>query len=311
MTNDYDDELMLGKVVMITGANSGIGYETALGLAKMGARIIMVCRNRERAEEALETLKIESKSDRFELYLADLANQNSVREMVREFKKSHSRLDVLINNAGLMMTKRHLTPEGNEMTLAINHLGHFLLTNLLLDLLLASAPSRIINVSSVAHKFANLDLDNLNLEGNFNGLLAYGNSKLANILFTYELARRLEGTGVDVNVLHPGTIRTNLGKRFETKWFKYFFAFLKLFMKGVKKGAKTPIYLASSAEVEGMTGNYFVNKKIKKTSKRSQDIELQQEFWNISEQLTGIGIDHLDNLDLAEQPVEEKHVMPI
>ena len=287
---------MNGKVVMITGANSGIGKETAIELAKMGANVIMVCRSRERGEKALEEIKEMANSEKIELLIADLADQSSIRMMVERFKKSHDKLHVLINNAGVMLTKRTTTSEGYESTFAINHLGHFLLTNLVLDMLKASSPSRIINVSSSAHKFAKLNFDDIDNEQKYRGFRTYANSKLFNILFSYELARRLEGTGVTVNVLHPGTIRTNLGKNNPDKLIKLLFIIFRLFMKGAKKGARTSVYLASSPEVETLNGKYFVNRKQKKSSKISYEQTLQNKLWDISGNLTNAS--HFENINL-------------
>ncbi|TFF95380.1 MAG: SDR family oxidoreductase [Promethearchaeota archaeon] len=297
---------MRGKNVMITGANSGIGKQTGIDLAKMGATIIMIARNKERAFAALEEIKEASKSEKIDLFIADLSDQDSIRSMVKNFKKNYKKLDVLINNAGIMLTKRRSTKEGYEMTLATNHLGHFLLTSLLLQTLIKSAPARIINVSSVAHKFGNLDFDDLQLEENFNGLLAYGNSKLANIMFTYALARHLEGTGVTVNALHPGTVKTNFGKRNESRWSRLFFKFLHLFFSDVKKGAKTSVYLASSPEIEEISGKYFVKSKLKKSSRASYDEEVQEKLWTISEKLTHTSYTQLLNEESLIQPTWQK-----
>ena len=277
---------MTGKIVLITGANAGLGKETAIQLAKKGATIIMACRNEKRALESLKEIKEKSGSEKIELYIVDLADQDSIRSMVSDFKKNHNKLHVLINNAGVMPDERITTKEGYEMTFAINHLGHFLLTNLLLDIIMNSSPSRIINVSSVAHKFANLDLDNINLNQGFSGLRAYSNSKLMNLLFTYELASRLQGTGVTVNALHPGNVKTNLTNPDGIWLKKVFFAFLRIFFIGIKKGAKTSIYLASSPQVENVTGTYFIKSKPARSSKKSRDKALQNKIWDLSEELT-------------------------
>lgn len=277
---------MTGKIILITGANAGLGKETAIQLAKKGATIIMACRNEKRALESLKEIKEKSGSEKIELYIVDLADQDSIRSMVSDFKKSHDKLHVLINNAGVMLDDRIITKKAYEMTFAINHLGHFLLTNLLLDIIMNSSPSRIINVSSIAHKFASLDLDNINLNEGFSGLRAYSNSKLMNLLFTYELARRLEGTYVTVNALHPGKTKTKLTKP-DGNWLKkIFFAFLRIFFIDVEKGAKTSIYLASSPEVKNITGTYFVKSKPARPSKKSRDKTLQKRLWGLSEDLT-------------------------
>lgn len=277
---------MKEKVVMITGANSGIGKETAIALAKMGATIVMVCRNQERGEHALQEIKEKSNSDNVILFLADLADQESIRKVVDDFKEKYKELHVLINNAGLVLMKKMLTPEGYESTFAINHLGHFLLTNLLLDIIKESAPSRIINVSSVAHSMARLDLEDIHFENEkYRGFRSYGNSKLATILFTYELARKLEGTGVTVNALHPGGVRTNFGKR-HSKWYiRPIMSLFSVFMINAKKGARTSVYLASSPEVEETTGKYFKKCEAVESSKISYDESIQQRLWELSEKL--------------------------
>jgi NAD(P)-dependent dehydrogenase (short-subunit alcohol dehydrogenase family) len=274
---------MQGKIVMITGANSGIGKETARVLAKMGATIIMLCRNRERGEAALQKLKEQTHSNNFELLIGDLADPGSIYHAVEQFKEKYENLDVLINNAGSTLSKRKISSLGYEMTFTINHLGHFLLTHLLLDTLKESAPSRIINVSSDAHRFANLKFDDINQGSNYRGFLAYSNSKLANLLFTYELARRLEGTGVTINALHPGFVKTNFGKRGRNRFLRLLFRFLRLFAISVERGAKTSIYLASSPEVEGVTGKYFVKSRAVKSSKASYNLGSQKRLWELSE----------------------------
>ncbi|MFX1575278.1 MAG: SDR family oxidoreductase [Promethearchaeota archaeon] len=274
---------MHGKIVMITGANSGIGKETARILAEKGAFIIMICRNKERGESALKELKEKTRSDNFELILADLTDPEAIQEAVTQFRERHDKLDVLINNAGLVLSKRIITPLGYEKTFAVNHLGHFLLTNLLLDLLIKSAPSRIINVSSGVHTSANLNFDDINLSSNYMSLHAYANSKLANLLFTYELARRLEGTGVTVNALHPGFVRTNFGRRGRKWYVRILFDIARIFAISVEKGAKTSIYLASSPEVKDVTGKYFYRSKPMKSSKASYDRDSQKKLWQLSE----------------------------
>lgn len=276
---------MYGKIVMITGANSGIGKETARVLAEKGATIIMLCRSRERGEAALRELKKITHSDNFELYIADLADPDSIHRAVTQFKEKYDKLDVLINNAGTTLSKKIITPLGYEKTFAVNYLGHFLLTQLLLDTLKQSAPSRIINVASAVHVRANLNFNDINQEKHYRGFLAYCNSKFANLLFTYELARRLKGTGVTVNALHPGFVRSNFGKRGRNILSKALFGFARLFAISVEKGAKTSIYLASSPEVEGITGKYFVKCKPVDSSEASYNLEAQKRLWELSEHL--------------------------
>jgi NAD(P)-dependent dehydrogenase (short-subunit alcohol dehydrogenase family) len=275
---------MKGKICMITGANSGIGKATAIGLAKMGATIVMVCRNKKRGEEALEDIKKECNNGSFDLMIADLSTQKAIIQLVKDFKERYQYLHVLINNAGLNLSKRVLTEDGLETTFAVNYLAQFLLSNLLLDTLQTSRPSRIVNVASSvqAKKIA---FDNLNGEKHYRQLNAYGQSKLAVILFSYELARRIEGNGVTVNCLHPGYVKTNMVKNFR-KFVKYFFPFIGLFMKTPKKGARTSIYLASSPEVEGVSGKYFEKKKEAEPVKAANDEEIAKRLWDVSITLT-------------------------
>ncbi len=304
-----ENEIMKGKVVMITGANSGIGKETAIQLAKKGATIIMVCRNKNRGAEALKEIKEKGFTENIELYIADLADQNSIRVMAKEFKNAHKQLHVLINNAGVMLTERFETPEGYELTFATNHLGHFLLSYLLLDVLKKSAPARIINVASLAHRFSKVDFKDINLKNKYRGFRAYSNSKLYNILFTYKLARLLEGTGVTVNALHPGTVHSNLGSSDRSSFQRMTGAF-NFLMKSARKGASTSVYLASSPEVENVTGKYFSHSTKKRSSKKSRNQSFQDKLWDISEKLTKLS--QLDNKELViEEAVSMEFDKPI
>jgi NAD(P)-dependent dehydrogenase (short-subunit alcohol dehydrogenase family) len=276
---------MAGKVCLVTGANSGIGKEAARGLANLGATVILVCRNRERARRALDDVKKTSRNEQVELMLCDLSSQKSIREFASEYEESHARLDVLINNAGVLFRNRSETADGLEATFAVNHLGYFLLTNLLLDLIKQSAPARIVNVSSEVHKYGAINFDDLQNEKNYRAFSAYSNSKLANVLFTYELARRLEGTRVSANCLHPGVIATSLFRTLP----KPLEALFKLVTTSPEKGAGTSVYLASSPEVEGVTGKYFVKKSATKTSASSYNIDTARRLWDVSARLTGLG----------------------
>uniref|UniRef100_A0A1B0GM47 Short-chain dehydrogenase n=1 Tax=Phlebotomus papatasi TaxID=29031 RepID=A0A1B0GM47_PHLPP len=252
-----DDILMENKVVVITGANTGIGKETALDLAKRGAKIYMACRDKNRGEEA--RMEVIEKSGNPNIYFRqlDLASLTSVRSFAQAFKNEESRLDVLLNNAGVMMIPKCHTEDGFEMQIGVNHMGHFLLTNLLLDLLKKSAPSRIINVSSLAHINGQINKEDLNSEKSYNRITAYSQSKLANILFTRELAKRLEGTRVTVNALHPGAVNTEL-MRHIPKFLTFIGRpFLKLFFKTPRSGAQTQIRLAVDPVLEDVTGKYF------------------------------------------------------
>jgi NAD(P)-dependent dehydrogenase (short-subunit alcohol dehydrogenase family) len=277
---------MSGKVCIVTGANSGIGKETALGLAKLGGTVVMVCRDHPRGEVAQRQIRKESSNDRVELMLCDLASQNSIREFSAEFKQRYDRLDVLVNNAGVFLRERSLTEDGIESTFAINHLGYFMVTSLLLDLLKKSAPSRIVNVASTAHRYGKLDIGAWVTGRDYSSFGAYANSKLANVLFTYELARRLEGTGATANCLHPGAVGTNLFRPLPG----FVQALIKLVTIGPKRGAVTPIYLASSPEVEGVTGKYFVRCASVKSSEASYDEEAARRLWEVSEELTGLAV---------------------
>lgn len=275
---------MKGKVCMITGANSGIGKVMALELAKMGAKVVMICRSKERGEAAQKDIIAQSGNESVELMLADLSLMQEVRRLAGEFSKKHDRLHVLINNAALWPTRKMMTKEGLEMQFAINYLSHFLLTNLLLDVIKASAPARIINVSSGMHKRVRIDFDNLQAEKSYRHMGAYGRTKLANVYFTKELARKLNGTDVTVNAFTPGMVSTNLGRYMSgvPRWF------WRTFSGSAEKGAATGVYLATSPEVEGVTGKYFADSKEVRSSKISYDEGVARRLWTVSEQLAGL-----------------------
>ena len=275
---------MTGKTCIVTGANAGIGKETALGLAKLRATVVMVCRDRERGEAAQREVKQSSGNQRVELMLCDFSSQNSIRQFAKAFTEQHERLDVLVNNAGIVLRERSMTEDGLESTFAINHLGYFLVTNLLLDVLKKSAPSRIVNVASAAHKFGKLDINGWPTGRNYSAFGAYANSKLANVLFTYELARRIKGTGVTANCLHPGTVGTNLFRGLP----KFLKTLIKLVTIGTERGARTSIYLASSDEVEGVTGKYFARSRQQESSEVSRNEEAARALWQLSVELTGL-----------------------
>jgi retinol dehydrogenase-14 len=277
------------KVCLITGGNSGIGKATALGLANMGATVVIVSRDRSRGEAAVTEIKERSGNESVELMLADLSSQKSIHKLAKDFASKYQYLHVLINNAGVFVSKRTVTVDGIETTLAVNHLAYFLLTNLLLEVLKASAPARIINVSSGAQSGGTINFNDLQGEREYSGTRAYSQSKLANVLFTYELARRLQGTGVTANCLHPGAVRTNFG-RGSSGFFGFMVKALRPFMIGSEKGAETSIYLASSLEVEGISGKYFVKKAETESSKESYDEEIAQRLWQVSADLTNISV---------------------
>src|SRR6266516_2685462 len=280
-----DKTRMKDKVVLVTGANSGIGRAASLALAKEGATVVMVARDKERGEAARSETIRESQNASVDLLLADLSSLESVHQLATEFQRKYSKLHVLINNAGLFNQGRHVTMDGYENTFATNYLAPFLLTNLQLDLLKASAPSRIINVSSVGHYNGHINFDDINLEKEYGGWKAYGQSKLALVLFTHELAKKLQGTRVTVNSVHPGTVATNIWTR--PLGPAGFIMFLpKLFMLSPQRGAETIVYLASSDEAEGLNGEYLEKLKVKKSSDESYDDEIAQRLWDVSEKLT-------------------------
>lgn len=275
---------LTGKICMVTGANTGIGKATAMGLARLKAAVVMVCRNRQKGEAARDEIRTKTGNQSVELMIADLSSQQAIRQLADKFKAKHDRLHVLVNNAGIIRSDRALSVDGIEMTFATNHLGYFLLTNLLLDVLRRSAPARIVNVSSKLHSNA-LDFDNLQGERNYTAVDAYARSKLCNILFTYELARRLEGTGVTVNCLHPGVIRTNLLSGFFAGMMKPLYAVSAPFFASPEKGAETSIYLASSPEVEGVMGKFFIDRKEAPSSAGSYDRAAAEKLWQKSAEL--------------------------
>jgi NAD(P)-dependent dehydrogenase (short-subunit alcohol dehydrogenase family) len=276
---------MRDKIVMVTGANSGIGKAASLALAKMGATVVMVARNKERGEAARSEIIRKSQNNSIDLLLADLSSLESVRKLATDFREKYSELHVLINNAGLFNQRRRVTADGYENTFATNYLATFLLTNLQLGLLKGSAPSRIINVSSVGHYNGHINFDDLNLEKEYGGWKAYGQSKLALVLFTHELAKKLQGTGVTINAVHPGTVATNIWSRpFGPVGF--IMALPKLFMTSPEKGAETIVYLASSPDAKALSGEYLEKLKVKKSSDESYDEEIAQRLWDVSAKLT-------------------------
>jgi NAD(P)-dependent dehydrogenase (short-subunit alcohol dehydrogenase family) len=276
----------MNQICLITGSTRGIGREIALGLAQRGARVVLVGRDEQRGRAVAEELRAESANREIEFLAADLSSQQSIRELATEYRRRHRRLDVLINNAGALYPRRQITVDGLERTLALNHLAYFLLTEQLLDLIKASAPARIINVASAAHARAHVDFQDLQSANHYGGLAAYRISKLENLYFTYELARRLQGTGVTVNAMHPGTVSTGLGMG-EWGWFKVAKTLLRPFLFGdPRDAAKTAIYLATSPEVEGVTGAYFVDSHPERSSDSSYDRAAQARLWYASQQLT-------------------------
>jgi NAD(P)-dependent dehydrogenase (short-subunit alcohol dehydrogenase family) len=282
-----EGQYMENKIILITGANSGIGKSTATALAEMGAHVVMACRDLVRGEMARQEVVRISRNNQVDLMQCDLASTVSIRKFASAFITKYPRLDVLINNAGIFTDKRMETADGFEYQIGINHLGHFLLTQLLLDLLKQSSPSRIINVSSGAHFGGKIDFDDLHLQNKYSSWKSYAQSKLANILFTYELAHRLSGSGVTVNCLHPGFVNTRFAFNRESEKPNWMMKLMKPFTIQPANGAETSVYLAASPEVEGVTGKYFVKRKETASSKTSYDLAAAEKLWNISAALTG------------------------
>lgn len=282
---------MSGKTCVVTGANSGIGRETALGLAVLGAQVVIVCRNREKGQVALEEIRRESNSSQVDLLIADLSSQASIRALAAQIQQQYSRLDVLINNAGGATRAGTRSADGIEMTVATNHLGAALLTVLLLDLLKASATSRIINVSSEAQRRTRLDMSDLQFERRkFRGFAAYGQSKLLMNAFTFELARKLAGTGVTANCLHPGVVATNIWGANPPFILKLIVALVKPFMLNSKEGAEVSLYLATSPEAAQVSGQYFVKCKPAQSNPLSRDPKIAGEIWQWTEKMTGVDL---------------------
>jgi NAD(P)-dependent dehydrogenase (short-subunit alcohol dehydrogenase family) len=279
---------MGGNVALVTGGTSGIGKATATALAAMGADVVVVGRNRERGEQAAAEIRAKT-GGRVDLALSDLASQAEVRALAEGFRRRYDRLDVLVNNAGLVQSTRTESPDGIETTFAINHLAPFLLTNLLLDVLKESAPSRIVTVSSEAERWGNLDFEDLQSRKKYRGFPVYGMTKLANIMFTYELAERLKGTGVTATCMHPGAVNTRFGAD-STGPMTILFRLSKPFMRTPKQGADTLIWLASSPEVEGLSGRYYSDRKPIEPKKIAQDPEARRRLWDESERLTALGV---------------------
>lgn len=277
---------MDGKTVLVTGASSGIGLATASRLAALGAHVVMVSRTQPRGAKARAEILKTTPGASLDLLIADLATTTAIRKLAEAFQRKYSRLDVLINNAAVLTSRRTLTPEGLEMQFCVNHLAYFLLTGLLLDVLRASEPSRVINVASTAHSRGVIDFDDLQFAEAYRGWQAYANTKLMNVLFTYELARRLEGTRVTVNALHPGVIHTNLLSNFSSVLQLAWHAIGRWF-KQPEDGAETPVYLAASPEVVSVSGKYFRYCKPLGTSAQSYDREIQRRLWKESERLSG------------------------
>ena len=279
---------MAGKTVLITGGTGGIGRATAMGMAALGARVGITGRDLERTEAAAVEIREASGNRHVDAFTADLSSQAEVRRLAAEVLDAYPRLDVLVNNVGGFWATRHVTADGLEHTFAVNHLAAFLLTDLLLDRLKASAPARIVTVSSAAQSMGAIDFDDLQGEHDYSGERAYNQSKLANVMFAYELARRLQGTGVTSTALHPGVVRTGFGAEDPSRLYKMLVPLWRPFMQTPQQGAATSVYLASSPDVQGVTGRYFAGRKPKTSSKASYDEAAATRLWEVSAALVGM-----------------------
>jgi retinol dehydrogenase 14 len=285
---DVSGPSMAGKTVLVTGGTGGIGKATASGLAVLGADVAVTGRDRARSEAAAESIRAASGNDGVRAFAADLSVQSEVRRLTADVLDTYPRLDVLVNNVGGFWAHRHVTADGLEHTFAVNHLAGFLLTNLLLDRLKASAPSRVVTVSSGAQSMGTIDFDDLQGERRYSGQRAYNQSKLANVVFTFELARRLEGSGVTATVLHPGVVRTAFSAEDPAPFLRWLLPLARRFMKSPAAGARTSIYLASSPDVEGVSGAYFANGKAKSANKSAYDSAMAARLWQVSADLVGL-----------------------
>jgi NAD(P)-dependent dehydrogenase (short-subunit alcohol dehydrogenase family) len=279
---------LVGKTALVTGATSGIGFHTALGLARDGANVLLGARNETRGRNAVETIRSLNGTSEIDYLVADLSSMTGVREIAEATLNRTSSLDILVNNVGGFYLTRQISDDGYEMTFALNHLSYFLLTELLKDLLIDSAPARIVNVASVAHRNSRINFQDLQMTRRYWGMTAYGQSKLANVLFTYELAHRLLNTGVTANALHPGLVRTGLGTK---HIYRLLIPFVWLGLRvgmSPKDGAETSLLLAGSPELEGVSGKYYSTGKEVRTSRRSYDKADAERLWDLSEELTGL-----------------------
>jgi retinol dehydrogenase 14 len=282
---------LAGKMAIVTGANDGIGRQTALGLARQRATVVMVCRNAQRGQAAQAAIQAESGNPDVELMLADLSSQDAIRDLAARYCQTHDRLHILVNNAGVNAKERTLTADGIELNFAVNHLAYFLLTNLLLEVLRASAPARIVNVASAGEQMGPIDFDNLMGERRYSSMAAYAQSKLANVMFTYALAQRLAsaGSGVTVTCCHPGVTRTKITR--DSSGLAAVLGWVgRRIGQSPDKGAETVLYLAASPEVQGVTGKNFESRREKRTSPQSYDTAVSQRLWQVSEQLTGLAV---------------------
>ncbi len=277
-----------GKVCLVTGATSGIGLVTTRELARMGATVVLVGRDEAKTSGVVEQIKQQTGNNAVEGLIADLSSQQQVHQLAEQFKRRHRQLHILVNNAGAVYQERRESVDGLELTFALNHLSYFLLTNLLLDTIKASAPARIVNVASDAHRMASINFDDLQAQKSYSGFRVYGRSKLANILFTKELARRLKGTNVTTNAAHPGLVATGFARNNSGLLNLLFGWVLRPFARTPEQGAETPIYLASASEAQGITGLYFSNKRPVTPTAAAQDMAAAERLWNMSVELTNL-----------------------
>jgi NAD(P)-dependent dehydrogenase (short-subunit alcohol dehydrogenase family) len=280
---------MTGRTVLVTGGSGGIGKATAIGLASMGARLAITGRDRARVEDAAREIRAVAEG-RVDVFVADMSSQAEVRRLASEALRTLPRIDVLINNVGGYWDTRHVTADNLERTFALNHLAPFLLTSLLLERLKESAAARVITVASNAHALGRIDFDDLQGERSYSGSRAYDQSKLANVLFTYELARRLRGTSVTANAVHPGVVNTSFGAEDPGTVQRLLVPFFRPFMKSPQRGAATSIYVASTSDLAPATGGYFANGKPQKSSQRSYDETVAAQLWRVSATLVGLAL---------------------
>jgi len=273
------------KTVLVTGATNGIGQATALKLAEMGANVSIVSRNKTRCQNTQEFIKKQT-GQTISYHIADLSSLSQIKSFAQDFLKQNKQLHVLINNVGVFLRHRKESVDGYEMMFALNHLGVFYLTHLLLDLLKKSSPSRIINLSSIAHRFGSIHFDDLQSTKNYTSMKAYSQSKLANVLFTRELSQRFNGNGVTVNVLHPGIVKSGFGLEENQK--RSGISLMSIIGISPERGARTSVYLASSPEVSGISGGYFRNMHRVKLSRKAKDESVQKRLWEVSEKLVGL-----------------------
>jgi NAD(P)-dependent dehydrogenase (short-subunit alcohol dehydrogenase family) len=281
-------ERMKDRICMVTGGNAGIGKETAQALAQQGGHVVIVSRNPQRGEDAAQEIRAATGNQMVDVLICDYASQDSIREMTAQFNRDYPRLDVLVNNAGLIMMSRETTVDGLEVTFAVNHLGYFMNTLLLMESLAKGDEVRIVNVSSDAHRGAKMNFDDLMGEKKYSGFGAYSQSKLANVLFTYELDRRLAGSGITTNALHPGFVATGFNKNNGGLMSGIMSIIGKIAARSPEKGAETSIYLASSPDVAGLSGLYYSDCEPVTSSAESYDQESAQRLWDVSLELTGL-----------------------